>query len=202
MRLSDKKYEYIKGEVAHIYKEHDITHPICAEKVAADLGFIIKEYSDLPAKALETAKDISSDGFYVSMNGQDYIFVNDDVDGDRKMMTILHEIGHAVLGHNNGFSDDETMESEAAFFAKYFAAPPPLVHMKGATNSTMVCMLFGTSFEASNNAFAYYEKWKTYVSKYGLQDYDIAILERYGVDSFDQLFEFWKSVKQEVKLHA
>ena len=99
-------------------------------------------------------------------NSKDYIYYNDiDITYERINMTLLHEIGHCVLDHTGNFNDSEEEEAEAAFFAKYAIAPPPLVHRILPKGPEDILEVFNISYEASIYAFNYYLKWLNYGNK-------------------------------------
>ena len=132
MLLPSSTYELIKGEVANVYRQYNICNfPICATQLAKKMGFEVVAYSSLDSTAYEEAISVSLDGFYAERDWKEYIFINDsnEIGRERKRMTIFHEIGHPVLGHDDFTPDDEVKESEAKFFGKYLAAPSPAVHL-------------------------------------------------------------------------
>lgn len=70
--------------------------------------------------------------------------------------TIIHEIGHIILGHEQ---ESNLAEAEVKFFAKYLLAPPILIHSIGLKSAEEVKIIFKISYEASNIAWEYYNKW-------------------------------------------
>ena len=203
MYLDDATYEYIKGEVAYLYKQQGIcSFPICASQLAVQMGFGIIPYSSLDLIAYAEAVNTSPDGFYAERNWQEYIFVNDvdpSIGKDRRDMTIFHEIGHAVLGHDDSVLDDDTKEAAAKFFGKYLAAPPSLIHLITPQSEYDIQNRFGISETAAGIAKEYYEKWKIKVKRYGLANYDIIILNQFGISKFNQLKEYIKSIKEDTE---
>ena len=197
MQLNDATYEYIKGEVANVYKVYDIRkYPIIANDLAAKMGFDVVYYSSLSPKKFKHAFETSPDGFYLEANHKEYIYVNDAISPDRRNMTILHEIGHPVLGHDNGILTDDIQEAEAKFFGKYLAAPPPLVHIERPKSKYDLQLKFGLSDEAAGYALDYYGKWKDKIRRRGLYDYDIIILKQFGICHHDQLRKYLESIKE------
>ena len=93
-------------------------------------------------------------------------------------MTILHEIAHCILGHNDNM-DNELCESEANFFAKYAIAPPPLIHQIKPTCAYDIENFFDISHEAASYAFRYYNVWlKNYYRKCACyNNYEKALLK-------------------------
>lgn len=169
MRLSDERYEEIKAEVIDLFYRYDIRCiPISGFELAINMEISLVPYSSLSPQKLLAAYRVSTDGFYLEPgDGKECIFFNDQVGYRRANMTILHEIGHCVLGHHDGM-DQEEAETEAKFFAKYAAAPPPLVHRIKPDGPEDIEEIFVISYEASVYAFDYYHKWLRQYRQTGL----------------------------------
>lgn len=160
MKLTNETYEYIKEEVINLFERYAIRCvPISGFEIATKMGVRLVSYSVLSEQKRWAALKLSPDGFFWEPgDGREYIFYNDSVDYERTNMTILHELGHDVLGHYEGMSPD-VMEAEAAFFAKYAAAPPPLVHCLNLKSPKEISVSFRISYTAALNALNYYRKW-------------------------------------------
>lgn len=176
MRLSNEQYEFIKGEVVALFERYGIRCvPISGFELAYKMGIVLIPYSALTEKQRSAAVKFSADGFYMEdLDGNDLIYYSDDngISYERTNMTILHEIGHCVLDHT-GKSDKE--EVEAGFFAKYAAAPPPLIHRIKPNTPEDIADVFNISYEAACNAMGYYRKWLAFGSK-GSPEYEIRLL--------------------------
>lgn len=161
MRLSDDRYEFIKGEVIAIFERYEIRCvPISGFEIAYKMDIALIPYSSLSGEKNEAAFKISSDGFFLEDNtGNNMIYYNDSVSYERMNMTILHEIGHCVLDHQG---ESEVEEAEANFFAKYAAAPPPLIHRIKPQSPEEIEDAFCISMTAAYYAFEYYKKWLSY----------------------------------------
>lgn len=179
MRLSDEQHEFIKGEVVALFERYDVRCiPISGFELAYKMSIILIPYSSLSDEQQSAAMSISTDGFYMEDNdGNDKIYYNDAITYERLNMTILHEIGHCVLDHE-GESEEE--EAEANFFAKYAAAPPPLIHRINPETPKDIADMFNISYEASEYAMAYYHKWLVYGSK-EYTEYEIRLLRLFDV---------------------
>lgn len=174
-KLSDEQYEYIKGEVAHLFVKYKVKCiPVCGFEIAAKMKITLIAYSGLSRKKLRAAMKASKDGFHVFDGNKEIIYYNDiDICYTRQNMTILHEIGHIVLDHE-GHSDWE--EDEANFFAKYAIAPPIIVDKICPESALDIYDWFDISYEAADYAYDYYLKWKGHhkkVRKY--TDYEIQL---------------------------
>jgi Zn-dependent peptidase ImmA (M78 family) len=183
MRLDDSTYEFIKEEVTDLFIRYDIKCiPINGFELASKMGMVLVPYSALSPQKLEAAQRTSPDGFYFEPgDGKEYIYYNDQVGYKRCNMTILHEIGHAVLGHSED-TDPEVAEAEAAFFAKYAVAPPPLVHKVQPNCPEEIADIFCISNEASWHAWDYYRNWKRFHAAYGrFTSYEMRLNRLYGI---------------------
>ena len=180
MRLPDENYEYIKGEVAHILRKCRIRCiPINGFEIAMKLGIILCPYSALSSIQREAAMKISTDGFFIEDNQErNIIYYNDLKSYERTNMTILHEIGHCVLDHGvstNGHTEFE--EAEAKFFAKYIAAPPPLIDRIHPESEWDIMEWFCIGWQAAHYAMLYYEKWKRKRETCVAEDYEFVIVD-------------------------
>ena len=159
-KLTDEEYEFIKGEVIHIFEKYNIRCiPFSGFEIASKMKITLIAYTGLSKRKLKKALEVSEDGFFIETNGREFIYYNDiDRCYERQNWTILHEIGHIVLDHM-GHSEHE--EDEADFFAKYAIAPPVLVHKIGAECPEDIYNVFDISYEAAGYAYEYYCSWKS-----------------------------------------
>lgn len=178
MKLSDDEYEYIKQEVIDLFERYCVRCiPISGFELAMSMGIVLIPYSSLSENKLNAVSAFSPDGFFWEPgDGKEYIYYNDSIGYKRSNMTVLHEIGHDVLGHHVGM-DPEFREAEASFFTKYAAAPPPLIHRLAPKEPEEIEKHFGISHEAAIIAFGYYHKWLYQYMRSGrFQAYEIRLL--------------------------
>ena len=182
MRLSDETYEEIKQAVADMFVDYDIKGvPLCSFEVAIKIGLTVISYSALDSAKWLEAIEYSEDGYSLETNeGEWIIYYNDeDKDYSRINQTIMHEIGHYILGH---IEEGEIEEAEAKFFAKYALASPPLIHnMKKEKTTENVMESFDIGYMAACYALQYYRKRM----KYGEREYvsyEIQILEQLEIE--------------------
>lgn len=178
MRLSDEQYEFIKNEVVSLFEMYDVRCiPINGFEIAQKMRIKLIPYSTLTKAKHNAVMRISSDGFYMEdIAGQDTVFYNDSVSYERLNMTLLHEIGHCVLDHK-GESEEE--EAEANFFAKYAAAPPPLIHRLMDKSPESIEYNFCISYTAAVYACNYYHKWIAYKDN-DYTNYEVRLLRLFG----------------------
>lgn len=170
MRLSDETYESIKQAVVDMFVDYDIKGvPISSFEVAIKIGLTVIPYSGLTDVQREAALNYSPDGYSLEMNNGEWIIYYNDVSKNysRINQTIMHEVGHYVLGHvENG----DIEEAEAKFFAKYALASPLLIHnMKAEKNVENIMDNFDIGYEAACYALDNYRKWL----RFGAVDYVI-----------------------------
>ncbi|MCR5202255.1 MAG: ImmA/IrrE family metallo-endopeptidase [Lachnospiraceae bacterium] len=182
MRLSDETYEYIKQAVADMFVDYDIKGlPISSFEVAIKIGLTVIPYSALSKKKRLKVMEYSDDGFSVETNTSEWIIYYNDESKDysRINQTIMHEVGHYILGH---VEEGEEEESEAKFFAKYALASPVLIHnVIDEKTVENIMENFDIGFQAANYAMNYYDKWLQYgPDEY--EDYEIRILEQLEID--------------------
>ena len=181
MRLTDETYEFIKQEVIDMLVRFDVKcTPISGFEIAQKMGIMVIPYSALSQKKKRMAIQLSADGFYLEPgNGTEIIYYNDWRDYGRSNMTLLHEIGHCLLGHDDR-TDSCVAEAEASFFAKYAIAPPPLVSKFAPACPEDIQREFCISHEAACNAFDYYRKWLLYGSP-DYTNYEVVLLRQFAV---------------------
>ncbi len=178
MRLSNELYEFIKGEVVAVFEQYDVRCiPINGFNLACKMKMKLIPYSPLAKEKQMAAMELSKDGFYMEdIQGNNIIYYNDNILYERLNMTLLHEIGHCVLDHT-GRSDEE--EAEASFFAKYAAAPPPLIHRLSDKSVESIAQAFCISITAAYIAREYYLKWLAYGGNW-LRDYEVTLLRLFN----------------------
>ena len=133
-------------------------------------------YSAKDESTRKKMQNFSPDGFCAMNNGIWHIFYNDEVKKyERINNTILHEIGHIVLGHTEY---SEVAEKEAKFFAKYALVPPILVERLGIKSFERIIDAFGVSYEAAYYAWDYYLKWSSGNTEHS--KYELRMLKLFG----------------------
>ncbi len=181
MRLDDEQYEEIKKTVIDTFLMYDIKSiPINAFEMAIKMGLRVVPYSALNGEQRRASICFSNDGYSVeTLNNEWIIYYNDACPNyGRISQTIMHEIGHYVLGHVEG---NEEEEAEAKFFGKYALAPPPLIHNIGnKINTQKIKDTFDLSCEAAEFAYRYYLNWLKY-GEDDYTDYERKMLELFNV---------------------
>jgi len=177
LSVSYERYEEIKHVVANTLKTGKVRNiPICCFNLALQLGIRCIPYSDLSLEKQAACIQLSGEGFTLDNT----IYYNDYQLSTRVRFTIMHEIGHVLLGH---IEDDDNAETEANFFAGYILVPPVLVFAHDKTNDidqTQIKTLFNVSNPVAENTYIYYKKWsRRNKNQFGLSPVDIEIYDHF-----------------------
>lgn len=158
MKLSNNRYEEIKTTAVNLCIKYNISCvPVSSFEIAQKMNIKICPY---PNKNKNIFLKMSGDGFNVNIekmpSSRYIIYYNPDKMYQRTNNTIMHEIGHIVLGHTEA---SELAEAEANFFAKYLLAPPVLIHKLNLKSPKEIAKIFEISHQASEIAWTYYKHW-------------------------------------------
>ena len=180
MRLPIQSYERIKRVVVNMLVKYSICRlPISGFEIATKMGVTIIPYT-VYQDYFERLYKFSHDGFSILREGKWYIFYNDTIGYGRINYTIMHEVGHIVLNHEE--SNDIT-ETEANFFAKYALVPPAILHnlhCESVDKISFIADVFDVSYTEAIYAQDYYEKWLKHGNK-GYTDYESRMLRLFNI---------------------
>ena len=175
VRLQSKVYDRIEKEVVALYKKLHINEiPIKPFKIASQLGFVVKEYSSLSRKVLIELKTKEQEGVshYDPELGTFVIYYDDTITYSRIRFTIMHEIGHILLGHRE---ESVLAKRMADYFAAYSLAPSPLMDLFNCEDYIDVSDKFDVSPECADNCFDRFTNWTYYGGK--IKPYEVELLD-------------------------
>lgn len=129
--------------------------------------FSYKELRDLNPELYNLSLEYSDDAFQAGVSK--IIAYNPDRPHGRIRFSLMHELGHHVLEHT-GASDQN--EKEANAFASHVLAPRMAIHYSRCKDFNDVAKLFNMSFEAADNAFMDYRRWRRNVAMYKMSATD------------------------------
>ncbi len=177
VRLLPRRCEEIKQIAIQILMKYDVSSvPIDVFELAEKMGIKVTPYSCYPKEKLSILLYCSKDGVSLEKDSVPHIFYNDEKNHFRIRYTIMHEIGHIVLNHQE---QSELAEKEANFFAKNILAPPVLIHELHISTVEEIVVQFDISLEAATYAFDYYQKWLHYGKRY-YTPYECDLLQLFG----------------------
>ena len=183
MRLPNQRYEQIKTRVVQLFQETDLkTIPVDAWALAKKLGIKLLPYSTLTEEQREAALQLCDGGMKfrqedVSGVSHQIIIYDDSEPLGRQRFSILHEIGHIILGHRQ---DSELADAEADFLAKFAIAPPMLVHVIKPSDYLDIAQAFGLSYECAFNSMSYYNKW---LRVPGFTSYEHSLMDLFTIET-------------------
>lgn len=139
--------DLIDNKMLSIYKECKIqTFPIDCELILQHYGFVLYTYKELQNanKTLyNAAKSYSNDAFRFRMS----IYYNSCMPKNRIRFTLMHELGHFILGHQ---SQEIESEQEADYFASCMLVPRIAILRTGCTTADDIHDQFEVSYAAAN----------------------------------------------------
>lgn len=139
--------DLIDNKILSIYKECRIqTFPIDCELILQHYGFVLYTYKELQNanKTLyNAAKSYSNDAFRFRMS----IYYNSCMPKNRIRFTLMHELGHFILGHR---SQEIESEQEADYFASCMLVPRIAILRTGCTTADDIHDQFEVSYTAAN----------------------------------------------------
>lgn len=154
-------YDRIKYAVYEVYERSSINRlPFDCMEVINLLGYSCIRYSELNNEQKAACLQLSEDACIL---GKD-IYYNDKKSKRRTRFSLMHELGHLVLGTPD--------EAEANNFASNILAPSMAVYYSGLKNIREISNLFDISLECAKYAYETCEKWLYSVKHYGMNDID------------------------------
>lgn len=168
-------YDKIRYVVFSIYEKYGISRlPFDCVLAIGLLGYECKKYSSLPEGKLEACMSLSNDACTIA----DIIYYNDRKSHRRTRFSLMHELGHLVLGTNS--------ETEANLFASNMLCPSIALHYSRLKNVREIANLFNISLECAKYATESYEKWIYSVRQYGMTDIDKKMYRHFYDDDAKQ----------------
>lgn len=169
VQMPKRLYSLIERTVVELYAECGVnTMPLDPFSIIEKKGYILRSYANLKSNVLRgllsTRNDLEAFNFFDPSIKKYGIFYNTKLNSRRIRFTLMHEIGHIVLGHKE---ESSLAKKEADFFAAYSLAPYPLINVKECEDCSDVENTFDVSSQCAQIAFASYQNWY----KYGGDDY-------------------------------
>lgn len=178
VRLPSKVYDRIETEVVKLYKKLKITKvPIDPFIIASQLGYIVKKYSSLPRKVQIELKTCEKEGLshYDPDLGTFVIYYDDSISYTRVRFTLMHEIGHIILGHRE---ESALARKMADYFSAYALAPSPLMGHYGCEDYMDIANRFCVSQECADICFQRFLNWTYYGGK--MKSYETELLNLFS----------------------
>lgn len=151
--------EYIKQKILSVYKECGIcSFPIDCFGILKHYGFVIRTYEEAKLKdpqLYEALRSYSDD----AMKYHNYVYYNHHGNIGHIRFSLMHELGHHILGH---IGESKRNEDEADYFASNILAPRSLIYTLNCKNAEDVHATFEISYAAANRAwYDYRHRYRT-----------------------------------------
>ncbi len=178
IHLPRKIYEMIEKKVVSLYCRLNLTQvPIDPFQIANRLGFVVKTFSDLPDEKQAILRELDLDGFsFIDSESRLRIICYDDNRMQvRIRFTIMHEIGHILLGHRE---ESDLAKKMADYFAAYSLAPSPLMNRYRCDDYIDVMDTFDVSQDCAYICFQRFNNWLHYGGS--LKRYEMDLLDLFS----------------------
>ena len=160
----------IKQKIFEVYRDCDIhSFPIDCISILKHYNFRIITYQQVKEDNSELYYAISKyskDAFRFRMS----IYYNSLNTDKRIRFSLMHELGHYILGHT---SETLENENEADMFASNIIAPRVAIQHFDVMTADELHDIFGLSYSASNRTLSDYKKWRQ--QEHGDPDYELRI---------------------------
>lgn len=159
--LPNKVYSDICTKVVDLFKKLNINSlkRIDPFYIASKCGYILHPYSSGSVAQRKGIDNYNCDGYSYLYKGMFHIVYDDRQHLFRQRFTIMHEIGHIILGH---YHESDLANMMANYFASYALAPYPIIDIYDISDYMMLAERFTISNDCANYCFASYCNWKQY----------------------------------------
>ena len=172
-------YVYIEEKVVELFIKLNITKfPIKPTRIAKALNIKTKPYKKLDDKIKNylLSKEIYGVGLYDNKKGCYCIYYDGGPTNARSRFTLMHEIGHYVLGHKE---ESDLAEKMADYFAGYALAPMPIMSLCNCFCIQTVIKTFNISKACAEVCYSRRLNWDKY-SKY-LKPHEEKLLRQFNL---------------------
>lgn len=139
--------------IADVYTRCNIkSFPFDCKKVLQIYGFSCKGYSTISDKQKAICLRVSNDACIFD----NVIYYNDRKSHHRIVFTLMHELGHILLGHTKRGKKEE---DEADLFASMILAPRIVIHNLHFKTADEIHDYFDISISAANRIIIDYKEW-------------------------------------------
>lgn len=162
IRLPKKTYDMIEKAVTSLFLKLKICkYPIDPFEIIRKLGYVLQTYSNLSKEkqlALKV-KGLDATSFYDPYLRVFIIYHDETQPIERLRFTLMHEVGHIILGHKE---ESDLAKKMADYFAAYSLAPSPIIMRYDCEDYLDVAEKFKISIESAYYTFQRYNNWYEY----------------------------------------
>lgn len=162
---------YIRTLAAKVLIECKVkSFPLDCAKIFTHYGYKLCTYSELEKKNKELYDmciAYSEDAFRIG--NMHLIAYNDKKPKQRIYFSLMHELGHDIIGHKNDLSSNE---QEANYFASNILAPRIAIYYAKCKTVKNISMTFHISLSAAYYAAQDFSQWCRKICKNGVEQSD------------------------------
>lgn len=179
IKIPGWRYAQIDIESLNLFDKVDVhAVPLQVFDIAKKMSVNCIPYSYFGEKHVRDFEDISKDAFTIIFTklSKNYIFFNDDTIVERINFSIMHEIGHIILGHK-GYSS--LAEIEANHFAVRTLCPVEILEHLKIDSKTEIARMFNVSEEFAENRIKDLESRKSWFPSKHTETIRSKIIDRF-----------------------
>lgn len=190
IKLPQKTYEFIELSVASLFSELEITkYPIDPFDIIGRKGYVLFKYADLSLKKRLALRSQGRDAisFYNPNTGRFEIYYDSSQSWERIRFTLMHEVGHIVLGHKE---ESDLAKKMADAFAAYALAPSPIIMKFKCEDYIDIMNTFSVSEPCARIIIDRYNNWFMYGGS--LKEYEkilISLFESSNINERGDAYE-------------
>lgn len=174
--MPEREYQRIEALVVEMYRAlgiRDVNFNVF--NVAQQIGCRLIPFSNLQVFKREwlISEGYDAINYFDTQRGIHVVYYDDSKSYVRQRFSIMHEVGHIILGHKQ---ESQLARIQANYFAGYALAPNPLIHEYGIDNFVDLSNTFNISEECAMICNARYNNWVQY-GKPNYLPYEIRLLE-------------------------
>ena len=181
VKIPSWRYDEIENKIVDLYIDEQINKiPINPFSIIKHEGYIAIPFSQFKQPiATASSNDEENDAFsFFSPQHNTFIIVYDDEKPlIRLRFTLMHEIGHIVLGHK---CESELAKKEADYFAAYALAPSPLILYLADNEPTTIKNKFWVSNQCAEICANRFSNWLTYGGQ-ELKNYEKKLIDLFSL---------------------
>ncbi len=177
--MPEREYQRIESLVVEMYRDLDIRDVnFDVFNVARRIGCELIPFSHLQASKRNwlTEEGYDAVNYFDKRQSCYFVYYDDSKSYVRQRFSIMHEVGHIILGHKQ---ESPLARIQANYFAGYALAPNPLIHTYGIDNFVDLSNTFNISEECAMRCIARYNNWVQY-GKPDYLPYEINLLELFA----------------------
>ena len=177
IKLPKKIYTEIENAVVKLFISLKIaTYPIDPFDIIRKLGFVLRKYSEMPfyEQIKLRSRELDATSCY-DPELKTFVICYDDTKFSKRIrFTLMHEIGHIVLGHKE---ESELAKRMANYFAAYALAPSPIIYAYDCQDANELADIFMVTDECAFYSFRRYSNWLEFGGR--IKTYEEALLNMY-----------------------